>query len=68
MKKRKTCQKGELCAFVHYEVELRHIPTCDKLALFERLKKSLKQYEPWLLDPNILEPLPEVTEEERKQI
>jgi hypothetical protein len=44
---------------------MRHIPSCEELFLFERLKKSTKQFEQWQIDMT-LPPLPEVTEEEMK--
>jgi hypothetical protein len=51
VKKRKTCQKGELCAFVHFQVEMRHIPSCEELFLFERLKQKKNQhFEQWQLE------------------
>jgi hypothetical protein len=44
---------------------MRHIPSCEELFLFERLRKSPKQIEKWQLDYQ-LPALPEVTEEEAK--
>jgi hypothetical protein len=48
--KKKTCLKGELCAFTHYDFEQRQIQKCDKLFLFERLAPLTKQshtFETW---------------------
>ena len=42
--KKKSCQKSELCAFVHYDFEQRHIPTCKMLFLFERLKQPASHF------------------------
>ncbi|CDW80500.1 ccch-type zinc finger protein [Stylonychia lemnae] len=68
-KKRKTCQKGELCAFVHYEYEQRHIPSCDKMILFERLKRLINQgFQQSGLHFIILPNLPEMTEEELRHL
>jgi hypothetical protein len=38
IKKRKICPKGELCAFVHYNAEIRYIDQCDKLFPFDIIR------------------------------
>jgi hypothetical protein len=65
-KKRTACEKGDLCAFVHYDFEIRNIPSCDKVFPFERLRKNPKQLEPWQIIFEIPN-LPDVTEDELKQ-
>eukprot|EP00347_Sterkiella_histriomuscorum_P005124 403357804 len=67
--KKKNCQKGELCAFVHFDIELRHIPSCDKMMLFDKMKKSHQAQSSLLYIQDIVIPeLPYMTEEELKQL